>query len=96
MNSSLHIFYSVLKSFLINYPSSYGESCSLCAIDAAAAIITCRWLVQKDVLTLEENTQASLTVIHGLNVVGQSPRPSSRPKCQVDPPLDHIPEAGGM
>lgn len=52
--------------------------------------------MQKDVLTLEENTQASLTVIHRLNVVGHSPRPSSRPKCQVDPPLDHIPEAGGM
>lgn len=101
MNSSMHIFYSV-KSFFINYPSksgSYGQSCSLCAIDAAAAFTTCRWLMRKDVLTLstaEETTQALLTVIHGLSVVGHSPHPSSRPKCQVDPPLDHVPEADGM
>lgn len=98
MNSSLHIFYSVWKSFLIYYPSksgSYGESCSLCTIGAAAAAFTtCRWLRQTDVLTLsmpEDTTQGSLSVIHGLNIVGHSPRPSSRPKCQVDSPLDHIP-----
>lgn len=102
MNSSFHFlffcFYSVLKSFVINYPSKsgfYGESCSLCATDAAAAFTTCCWLMQKDVLTLsmpEETTPASLTVIHRLNVVGHSPRPSSR---QVDPPFDHNPGADG-
>lgn len=62
-----------------------------------------RWLMQKDVLTLSspgvggETTQASSAVIHGLNVVWVILLiPPSHPKCQVDPPLDHIPEADGM